>query len=72
MRKVHSHFNPPCLPWETFDAVSLTEPDTTMTIEQIIDSYQAGINIEGDPDSTYDYDDDDEHDDIRTMICLLI
>ena len=74
MRKVFAHFNQPPCPVEKNDGVSLTEPDQSMTIDEIIESFLNGVTIEPDADAFYDGDDDldtgivDVYDDVLDAI----
>ena len=58
MRKVFAHFNQPPCSVEKNDGISLTEPEQSMTIEEIIESFMNGVIIEPDADAMYDGDDD--------------
>lgn len=67
MRKVYSNFCPPPVVRQDFGTVDLCEPDTTMTIAEIIDAYRNGQLIEADDESTYDGDDDFDEDGIAPV-----
>lgn len=58
MRKVFSHFNPAPMKYEHNSGISLTEPDQSMTLEEIIQAFMDGVQIDADKDSYYDGDDD--------------
>lgn len=70
MRKVYSHFNPAPMKYEQNSGISLTEPDQSMTLDEIIQAFMEGVQVDPDSDAFYDGDDDldtgavDNYDDV--------